>query len=39
MNSSKTFDDVIQYLEKSIFAGSEIDYNEISKIALSPATF
>lgn len=37
MNSSKTFDDVIQYLEKSIIDGSEIDYNEISKIALSPA--
>lgn len=37
MNSSKTFDDVIQYLEKSITDGSEIDYNEISKIAMSPA--
>lgn len=37
MNSSKTFDDVIQYLEKSISDGSEIDYNEISKIAMSPA--
>ncbi len=37
MNSSKTFDNVIQYLEKSIIDGSEIDYNEISKIALSPA--
>ena len=37
MNSSKTFDEVIQYLEKSIFEGSEIDYNEISKIAMSPA--
>ncbi len=37
MNSSKTFDDVIQYLEKSITDGSEIDYNKISKIAMSPA--
>lgn len=37
MNSSKTFDDVIQYLEKSIFDGCEIDYNEISKITMSPA--
>ena len=37
MNSSKTFDDVIQYLEKNIFDGCEIDYNEISKIAMSPA--
>lgn len=38
MNSSKAFDDVIQYLEKNIFNGCEIDYNEISKIVLSPAT-
>lgn len=37
MNSSKTFDDVIQYLEKNIFDGCVIDYNEISKIAMSPA--
>lgn len=37
MNSSKAFDDVIQYLEKIIFNGCEIDYNEISKIVLSPA--
>lgn len=37
MNSSKTFDDVIQYLEKTIVDGGEIDYNEISKIAMSPA--
>lgn len=37
MNSSKIFDDVIQYLEKNIFDGCEIDYNEISKIAMSPA--
>jgi AraC-like DNA-binding protein len=37
MNSSKAFDDVILYLEKTIFDGCEIDYNEISKIAMSPA--
>jgi AraC family transcriptional regulator len=37
MKSSKTFDDVIQYLEKTIVDGGEIDYNEISKIAMSPA--
>ena len=37
MNSSKTFDDIIQYLEKSIFNGCEIDYSEISRIAMSPA--
>ncbi|MGF7144655.1 AraC family transcriptional regulator [Anaerotaenia torta] len=37
MNSSKIFDDVIQYLEKNIYEGCEIDYNEISKIAMSPA--
>lgn len=37
MNSSKTFDDVIQYLEKSILLGLDIDYDEISKIARSPA--
>lgn len=37
MNSSKAFDNVIQYLEKIIFNGCEIDYNEISKIVLSPA--
>jgi AraC family transcriptional regulator len=37
MNSSKAFDDVILYLEKTIFDGCEIDYNEISKITMSPA--
>ncbi len=37
MNSSKTFDDIIHYLEKNILDGCEIDYNEISKIAMSPA--
>lgn len=37
MNSSKAFDDVIDYLEKVIFDGGEIDYDEISKIAMSPA--
>lgn len=37
MKSSKTFDDVIQYVEKMIVDGGEIDYNEISKIAMSPA--
>lgn len=36
MNSSKIFDDVIQYLEKNIVDGCEMDYNEISKIAMSP---
>lgn len=37
MNSSKAFDDVICYLENIIHNGSEIDYNEISKITMSPA--
>lgn len=37
MNSSKAFDDVILYLEKIIIDGCEIDYNEISKITMSPA--
>lgn len=37
MNSSKIFDDVILYLEKTISDGSEVDYNEISRIAMSPA--
>lgn len=37
MNSSKAFDDVILYLEKTIFDGCEVDYNEISKITMSPA--
>ena len=36
MKNSKAFDDVIHYLEKIIIDGSEIDYNEISKIAMSP---
>ncbi len=38
MNSSKTFDGVIMYLEKIIVDGCDIDYNEISKIAMSPAS-
>jgi AraC family transcriptional regulator len=37
MNSSKAFNDVILYLEKVIIDGCEIDYNEISRITLSPA--
>jgi AraC-like DNA-binding protein/predicted transcriptional regulator YdeE len=37
MNSSKAFDDVILYLEKTICDGCEIDYNDISKITMSPA--
>lgn len=37
MNSSKIFNDVMLYIEKTIFDGCEIDYNEISKIAMSPA--
>lgn len=37
MNSSKAFDEVIQYLEQIITDGSEIDYSTISKIAMSPA--
>ena len=37
MNSSKTFNDVILYLEKIIPDGCEIDYHEISRIAMSPA--
>lgn len=37
MNSSKAFDDVIQYLEKIIIDGTEIDYSEISRITMSPA--
>lgn len=36
MNSSKAFDDVVLFLEKTIYDGSEVDYKEISKIALSP---
>ncbi|TLG72938.1 helix-turn-helix domain-containing protein [Culicoidibacter larvae] len=38
MKSSKAFDEVILYLETCIINGSEIDYNEISKITLSPAS-
>lgn len=38
MNCSKTFDGVIMYLEKIIADGCDIDYNEISKIAMSPAS-
>jgi AraC family transcriptional regulator len=38
MNSSKVFDDVICYLEKMIQKGAEIDYEEISRIAASPAS-
>ena len=38
MNSSKTFDDIINYLEKVVSDGIEIDYSEISKISKSPAT-
>jgi AraC-like DNA-binding protein/predicted transcriptional regulator YdeE len=37
MQSSKAFDDVILYLEKVILNGGDVDYNEISKIAGSPA--
>ena len=37
MNNSKAFDDVINYLEKVIQSGSEVDYHEISKLALCPA--
>ena len=37
MNSSKTFNEVILYLEKIIPDGCEIDYHEISRIAMSPA--
>lgn len=36
MNSSKVFDDVIMYLEKVAFEGCDIDYNEISRIVMSP---
>ena len=37
MNSSKTFDDVIQYLESCIADGREIDSNAIARLAASPA--
>ena len=36
MNSSKVFDDVIMYLERVAFEGCDIDYNEISRIVMSP---
>ncbi|MCL1795853.1 MAG: helix-turn-helix domain-containing protein [Clostridia bacterium] len=37
MNSSEIFDNVILFLEKAIASGDEIDYSEISRIAMSPA--
>lgn len=37
MNSSKAFDDVVGYLERLVRDDSEIDYDEISKITMSPA--
>ncbi len=37
MNSSKAFDDVVCYLENIVLNDCEIDYNEISKITMSPA--
>lgn len=37
MNSSKVFNDVVHYLERISLDGSDIDYSEISKIAISPA--
>lgn len=37
MNNSKAFDDVISYLEKVIKSESEVDYNEISKLAMCPS--
>jgi len=37
MYSTKVFDEVILYLEGIIHSGDDIDYNEISKIAMSPA--
>lgn len=37
MNNSKAFDDVISYLEKVIKSESEVDYDEISKLAMCPA--
>lgn len=36
MNNSKAFDDVINYLEKVIKSELEVDYNEISKLAMCP---
>ncbi len=38
MKSCKVFDEVILYLEKIISEGGEIDYEEISKIAIIPAS-
>lgn len=38
MNSSKVFNDVITYLEEIVCNGEEIDYIEISRIAMSPAS-
>ncbi len=37
MNSNEIFHDVIQYLERTIAEGEEINYREIAKIAGSPA--
>jgi len=37
MNSVRIFDDVIQYLECVIASGDEVDYDEISRIAMCPA--
>lgn len=37
MKTSKVFDDVILYLETIILDGSEINYEEISKLAMCPA--
>ena len=37
MNNSKAFDDVINYLEKISKSESEVDYNEISKLAMCPS--
>lgn len=37
MNNSKAFDDVINYLENVINSESEVDYNEITKLAMCPA--
>lgn len=37
MKKSKIFGDVIHYLEQISLEGTEIDYDEISKIAMSPA--
>jgi len=37
MNSSKAFEEVVEYLESVIRGEQELDYNEIGKIALCPA--